>query len=283
MPTVAEPRVPAHLLRYDPAYRTLPRGRDVRLGAGFLLKSGRIEDHTWPICPQYSAVWCLRGSGEYRDHDGRVFPVRTGTLFHRFHGRQHRNTLTPGCHWAEAWIHLPNEVADGLLAVGALDHRRPVQHPGIDLALVEELSAMVAVVREAPESELPRVLAELVRLLAILTTRDAQEDHIDPQRHLIDRACQRLSTDHRVDLDDLARELGLSYERFRKIFRERMGVSPGEYRIRRRIDRARALLQQRSLAIKAIANELGYPNPYAFSAQFKTAVGESPAAYRKRH
>jgi AraC-like DNA-binding protein len=283
MPSAQEPAVPARLLRTDTAYRTLAPGREMRIGAGFILKSGRAIDHPWHATGGYSAVWCLRGSGDYRDHDGRIHPVRTGSLLHRFHDRFHENRIDPGCHWAEAWIVVPNQIADGLLAASALDLRRPVQHPGIDLGLVEELSGAVELVRNAPESGLPRILAELIRLLMVLTTRDAGHDDEEPQRRLVDRACRRLSEAHRLDLAELAAEVGLSYERFRKVFREQMGVSPGEYRIRRRIDRARALLLQGQLPIKGIAEELGYPNPYAFSAQFKQAVGESPESYRKRH
>lgn len=283
MTAIPEPVVPARLLRSESVYRTLAPGREMRIGVGFVLKSGREHDHLWGPSPDYSAVWCLRGSGDYLDHDRRIHPIRTGSLLHRFHDRQHENRINPGSHWAEAWIMVPNQIADGLLAVNALDLRRPVQHPGIDLGLVEELSRLVGVIRAAPESELPRILAELIHLLLTLTTRDASRDGADPRRQLVDHACRRLSEDHRLDLAMLAAEVGLSYERFRKVFREQMGVSPGEYRIRRRVDRARALLQQGRLPIKGIAEELGYPNPYAFSAQFKQAVGESPEAYRKRH
>lgn len=283
MTKAVEPAAPAHLLRTDSTYRTLAPGREMRMGVGVVLKSGREIDRPWSLNNAYSAVWCLRGSGDYRDNEGRLHSVHTGSILHRFHDRHHETRLTAGCHWAEIFIHLPNAITDGLIATNALDLRRPVQHPGIDIGLIEELFGMIAILRAATESELPRMLAELIRLLMILTTRDASRDDADPQRRLIDDACRRLSEDPRLDLAALGKTAGLSYERFRKIFREQMGVSPGEYRIRRRIDRARTLLQQGTQPIKGIADDLGYPNPYAFSAQFKNVVGESPEAYRKRH
>jgi AraC-like DNA-binding protein len=231
----------------------------------------------------YSAVWCLRGSGVYHDQDGIAWPMRPGTLFHRFPDRTHSTTLDPGRDWAECFIELTAPLALGLAAADVLDPRRPVQHPGIDLGLVTELSELVDAVRAAPDRDLPLLTARLIGILLSLCTRDLGTEADDPQRDLVDRACRRLTDDPRLGLATLARELGLSYERFRKVFRERVGISPGEYRIRRRIDSARALLQSPTRAVKEVAEELGYPNPYAFSAQFKLVVGESPEAFRRRH
>ena len=73
----------------------------------------------------------------------------------------------------------------------------------------------------------------------------------------------------------------MSYERFRKVFRARMGVSPAAYRIRRRIDRARELLVG-GVSVSRVADELGYANPFIFSAQFKRLVGASPRAFQRR-
>ena len=62
-----------------------------------------------------------------------------------------------------------------------------------------------------------------------------------------------------------------------------MGVSPGDYRIRRRIDRAQRLLMDPERQIKDIAAELGYPGPAAFSAQFNRFAGYSPNLFRRLH
>lgn len=276
------PTVSTGLLRNASAYRSAGRGRESHLGVGFITKPRSILDFVGQ--PQlYSAVWCLRGSGSYQDHAGASWPLRAGSLFHRFTDRPHRTTFDPGCNWAECFISLSAELANGLAVDGILDLERPVQHPGIDLGLVTELSELVGTVTSATQRELPLLTVRLVGILASLCSRDRGTDEDDPHRDLIEHACRRLTDDPRLDLARLARESGLSYERFRKLFRERVGISPGEYRIRRRIDRARTLLQTPDRAVKAVAEELGYPNPYAFSAQFKIVVGESPETYRQRH
>lgn len=283
-PLASSIHVPSGLLLQPvTTYRSVGPGRDGRVGVGFLPKPGRIIDAAREQSATYSAVWCLRGSGSYLDADGNSWPLRPGSLFHRFTDRVHSTRFDPGCQWAECFIELAGSLALGLVAAGVLDPRRPVQQPGLDLGLVTELRELVDTVRDIPERQLPVITARLVGILASLCIRDQVEAADDPRRDVVDRACSRLTNDPRLDLARLARESGLSYERFRKLFREHVGVSPGEYRIRRRIDRARTLLQTPGIAVKAVAEELGYPNPYAFSAQFKLVVGESPEGFRRRH
>lgn len=276
------PAAPLRLLRNANAYRTLGAGQGVRIGVGFLVKSGRTVDFPWGRVAQYSAVWLLRGGGSYMDEQRRVHVLRPGSLFHRFHDRPHGTTIEPGSHWAEAFFCLPNAIATALMQIGAIDPRRPVSEPGVDLALLDDLDALREELTRAGESELPRLMNRIAGLLIDLLSReDGRGDA--PRRRLIDDACRRLADDPRCDLERLAAELGLSYERFRKVFRDATGVAPAAYRIRRRIDRARRLLVGGTQPLAAIADELGYPNQFAFSAQFKRLVGESPEAYRKRH
>ncbi len=277
------PLVPKHLLVTHSTFRTFGSQRGGRIGVGFAGKPGRIADAVDLQPDHYSAVYCLRGSGSYLDHQGGHWPLRPGSIFHRFTDRRHTSTFDPGCDWMECYIALSAPLAETLFQERLLDQRRPVVYPGIDLGMIAEIAGLIGILAGAPESELPRHAVRMVDMLVNLCNREVDREDQDPHRALIDRACRRLAEDPRLDLDRLARELGLSYERFRKIFREHMRVSPGEYRIRRRIDRARTLLTTVSDPIKAIAEQLGYPNPYAFSAQFKQLVGESPQAYRQRH
>ena len=135
--------------------------------------------------------------------------------------------------------------------------------------------------------ELPRLYLHHLGLLAALFARSNAVpcgDSILHQEDWVDEACRLLAeeADGRTTLDQVARRLGLSYESFRKDFRARMGLSPGDYRIRRRMDRARELLVASRESIKEIAYELGYPNASVFSLQFKREVGLSPEHYRRR-
>jgi two-component system response regulator YesN len=84
-----------------------------------------------------------------------------------------------------------------------------------------------------------------------------------------------------LDLDAVARNFHLSYERFRKRFAEEVGVSPARYRMLRRIDKAKALLADGQLPVKAVAERLGYCDMYFFCRQFKQVTHQTPAGFRR--
>jgi AraC-like DNA-binding protein len=81
---------------------------------------------------------------------------------------------------------------------------------------------------------------------------------------------------------ELARNVGLSEVRFRKLFHAQMGKSPKAYMLDLRLNRARALLQTNShLTIKEIADQTGFSDPHVLHAAFKQAFGATPASCRQ--
>jgi len=86
-----------------------------------------------------------------------------------------------------------------------------------------------------------------------------------------------------TDMQALARGAGLSYESFRKRFRDEIGVPPGRYALDLRIQQARSLLINPRRTVKEIAQAVGFDDPYYFSRIFRKKVGLSPEHYRRRY
>src|SRR5690606_8468446 len=91
---------------------------------------------------------------------------------------------------------------------------------------------------------------------------------------------ERLETP--IDMPDLAAELAMSYSLFRKCFRKITGISPGQYYLRQRLDKARELLATTLLPVEEVARLLGFESVFYFSRVFKNKTGHSPTAYRKK-
>lgn len=110
---------------------------------------------------------------------------------------------------------------------------------------------------------------------------------IAPRRGLTDRQVRRVSDymlgnlDRAIGLDELAGLVDLSRFHFTTSFRLATGMTPHEWLTSLRMNRARDLLARTDLPIIAIALEVGYETPSAFSASFRKAAKMTPSAYRR--
>ena len=68
---------------------------------------------------------------------------------------------------------------------------------------------------------------------------------------------------------------------FFTIFKRHVGYTPIDYFIRLRMGRARSLLEETGMSVKAIAYALGYNDPYYFSRIFKSFNRIAPSEYRR--
>ncbi|MDJ0595353.1 MAG: AraC family transcriptional regulator [Pleurocapsa sp. MO_226.B13] len=85
-----------------------------------------------------------------------------------------------------------------------------------------------------------------------------------------------------LSLDAMATEVGISRFYFCRLFKQSTGITPYQYLIKCRIDRAKVLLKQRNLSITDIALEVGFSNQSHFTKHFKRLIGTTPKVYRDR-
>jgi len=131
------------------------------------------------------------------------------------------------------------------------------------------------------EQPTPFVLMAILHFIVGLYDRARRAHSIGFWERIVSEACVILERDasDRAQLEDIAEQLKVSYPTFRKHFRAVTGVSPGEYRIRTRLEKARALLTKNP--VNKVALELGYCDAFTFSAQFKEFVGMSPREFQQ--
>lgn len=85
----------------------------------------------------------------------------------------------------------------------------------------------------------------------------------------------------RPSLEDTARHVHLSASRLSHLFAEKVGVSPMWYLETQRIEAAKSLLLSTNEPVYAIADRVGFGNPYHFSTRFRRHVGVPPRAFRE--
>jgi AraC family transcriptional regulator len=88
--------------------------------------------------------------------------------------------------------------------------------------------------------------------------------------------------DDDLSLKELAGQVRMSTYQFVRMFREGTGTPPHQYVLRERIERAKAMLEDRHQTIVDIAAQLRFADQSHFGAVFKRLVGVTPSAFRNR-
>ena len=98
------------------------------------------------------------------------------------------------------------------------------------------------------------------------------------------RAIEAMHANPETDwsLEDLASVAGLSRAAFAERFKRLASDTPGHYLSRLRIQRAMDLLRATDDNLDAIAERVGYGDPFVFSKAFKRIQGMSPREFKKQ-
>ncbi len=84
-----------------------------------------------------------------------------------------------------------------------------------------------------------------------------------------------------VCLQKMAALTHLSVHHFCRAFKRSLGVPPYQYQIERRMELAKLLLADNTIAITEIALRLGYGQTSSFSSAFRKTTGWTPTAFRR--
>ena len=105
------------------------------------------------------------------------------------------------------------------------------------------------------------------------------------QQRRIQQAVSLMETNFaaRLSREEMARAAGLCVSHFSKLFTQCIGLSPHQYLLRCRLQRAKKLLLtlEEGLSIAEVAGETGFADQAHFSRHFRRAYGASPLAFRR--
>ena len=82
---------------------------------------------------------------------------------------------------------------------------------------------------------------------------------------------------------ELADQCNISEVYFRRVFLQHYHMTPKQYLIEIRINKAKQLLSEGALKINAVAQQCGFSNPYHFCHEFKERTGMTPTEYMRQN
>jgi len=235
------------------------------------------------VLSEFGVFYVTQGQAEFESEVTGVKTAEAGNVILVFPGVWHRYRPRPDTGWTVYWTHFGGAWAKRLMRRGLISPNNPILETGIHDAILRSYLTL----HEYIDAEKPglqqlaasNVLQALGSSLATARTREKSGTYDAVVRQAKAEIDQRV--DELINLKELAQSLGLSYNYFRRIFREQTGMAPYQYHLQLRINRAKALLQGTNLSATDIAYALHFDNLYHFSRTFKQKTGMTPTEWRR--
>jgi AraC family transcriptional regulator len=151
----------------------------------------------------------------------------------------------------------------------------------IAVLLLAELKSGEPISRLYVES-LTQVLAIHLLRQSNVATRPVTSQHRSLTRVQLQQAIDYIHTHLNRDLSlaELANIINSSPTYFAGLFKQMMGISPHQYVIQQRVERAKLMLLKTDLAIADIALQVGFSSQSHLTQQFKRLTGMTPKQIR---
>jgi AraC-like DNA-binding protein len=213
--------------------------------------------------------------------------IRAGQTICVPQGQHHRIMLVGKRKGISRWSQIAYRLG------GGIDIFKLYQPPAVftgdnskKIGQINEQLSVVSLPCAIPPTDLIKRKALTLELLAILLASSTVLDHhILPNTTMIERiekARELMAKDptQPPSISQMARACSLSISRFHATFKLLMGVAPGRYLQDMKLQRAKHLLFNSNLSVKAISSAAGFGDEFHFSRIFRKRCGLSPSAFR---
>lgn len=255
--------------------------------AGLLRNIAGIEPGAMRILGSYALILLVAGRGYYSDARGAKRDLEAGDVVLVFPELAHAYGPVPGEDWTQIYFVFEGPQFDLWRRRHLLRMERPVLRLGSTDYWQQRLQAVLpAEMRNAQrDGEALRSFGRFLDVLAEMIAAGNEAEQEPEQDKWLEQSLRLLgqrSAKGWLAPQAVARDVGLSYENFRKRFAQHTQESPGQFQKRRRLEWACAAIYQGQHTIKEIADELGFCDVFHFSKAFKQVIGTTPSEYRRR-
>ncbi len=253
-----------------------------------LLSMGDIKDKDHRIRTKFQSCnfsFILRGRGDF-SRAGKRWSFEAPFVLTQWPGELvDYGPPVPNETWDELYLIYDPKYLSWFRGRGYTEENRPVwpirNLDGV-MAQVDELQAL----SQSPYAEftadrVDRICERMIleSLLPDVKIPDLSGDQVI--RQIIDQFQHNPHLSY--DLDQIARDHGLSTSTFRRRWFDTLKTTPARYLLNLRLQNARRLLAETKLPVGEVAARTGFQDMFYFSRRFKLETELTPSQYRQRY
>ncbi|SEW53009.1 AraC family transcriptional regulator [Chitinophaga arvensicola] len=244
----------------------------------FNWKAGRVLN-------EYQVIYITSGKGIFESDRCRQQEIKAGTVILLFPGERHRYRPLPETGWDEYWVGMKGPILDNLLQENFFTPEKPCLTIGFQESIVQLFHLIIEKTKQENPGYQPLIAGATLQLMGNIhylvkqqTSGNKDKEALMNQARLLFRS----NISAHYSPEQAAEDLQVGYSWFRKEFKKYTGLSPFQYYIQLKIEKARELLNDPSVSVKEIAYDLRFDSSFYFSRLFKEKTGFTPTEYRKR-
>ena len=242
---------------------------------------------TWEkgrVLHEYQLIYLVEGAGIFESPGSGAVSIGPGTMLLLIPEIWHRYKPDPNEVWNTFWVGFDGVLARSFIKAIGMSHEMPVKMIGYH----EKIVKIFLDILETSQIEFTgyqQVMAgDVFKLLgwiyAVRKKSEFKEHDIDRIIHTA--KVMLMQTNEHYSIVQVADALNMGYSKFRKLFKDYTGLSPGQFQMQHRVNKAVNLLNEDRMSIKEIASKLGFETTQYFSRLFRKKMGISPGAYRSQ-
>ena len=229
----------------------------------------------------------LDGKGELRKNN-TVYPVEKGQAFLIFPGETTVYQADRKNPWHYMWIGFHGYQAGEMIERTGFSPDIPVLSSK-NMESIRGVMEEILNVRDLTYVNDLKRMSGLYALMALLTENGEGIHRIihkgtDSEAEYVQEAIRLLTScyQNKIKVADVAKQIGISRSYLTSIFKKEMKVSPQEFLMNFRMEKAGSLLTETKSPINVIAMEVGYSDSLSFSKAFRSRYGMSPSEFREK-
>ncbi len=244
----------------------------------------RFPENRRRVINEYQLYYITRGSGFFESASCSRTRIEAGMMFMLFPGEWHSFAPDPDTGWDDHWVGFNGSFMDDKIRNGFFTFRNCVFRVGVNESMVDTFHEILDIAADEKKGYQQLIASLAISLIGRIHYEDT--NHTNGDTYIM-RVINQAKTVMKEDMDnqpleEIAESLGISYSLFRREFRRKCGISPGQYRLELRLAKAKELLYSTNMSIAEISSMLHFECIGQFSTFFKKRTGIPPHEFRKQ-
>lgn len=235
---------------------------------------------------EYQILYISKGQGIFESEVTGQRKIIAGDVIILFPNIWHRFKPLFNVGWDEYWIEFDGDLIQQIHTREFLKPENPLISIGFPEDIVDNFLKVINMLIEERPGFQYIASGILIQILGqLFATKKYQSFNGKIVENQIRQAkLMILENMHStISQENIAKNIGMGYSLYRKKFKEYTGISPAQFQINLRINKAKELLISSSKPLKELANSLGFESSDYFFRLFKQKTGFTPSNFREKN